>query len=119
MLFGRQYHSTTDRDVQDFENALSIVRAAGPRGNVNMDALDDALAPIVERHSIPVAENSVQQNRHGNSVEDLRLTALGFAFGEMSARSPAEGGFRNGEERAAWIERNLAPPAAKFGRESE
>ena len=98
--FQTQYDTATKADISAFEKALSHI-SNDPSKTVDIETLNTDLAPIMGRIKSTI--------NNGNSKQDLRLTALGWKFGDL-IRSNA---FKSNAEAANWLERNLGPQPEK------
>ena len=98
-----------DQTFQDgkLNNGLQTVL-----GVVNMDLLDDfeegtdeAYVKILNRvpNQVECLNMNIDLNRAGNSIEDLRLTNLGFQF----AKSIVNGSFSSNNQAAKWLNHSL------------
>lgn len=95
--------------IQSFEAAVQYVHSLGAEGTVDIDELDRILQPIISGLNIPSQVEDIARlggTRVGNSIEDLRLSVLGFAFGEAMGQ---EEFFNNAGQQYRWIMRNIAP----------
>jgi hypothetical protein len=93
--------------VSAFEAAVSYVRSLGAGGEVDIDELTRILDPIITGLDIPYQGEARAReggSRVGNSIEDLRLSVLGFALGE-AIRSGTF--FADMNEAYRWIIRNV------------
>lgn len=89
--FREQFQATTTRDVSAWNAAL---RRSGNARAFDRRAVDTARGPL---RSIAVSLGE------GNSVQDLRLTLVGWRLGRLIA----QGAFRNRAAVARWIRRAL------------
>lgn len=93
-VFAKQYQATTPADVTAFQNALTALITPNNPLVANLSAAIPYLKPIEVR---------IKPNSKGNSVEDLRLTLLGWYL----AQEIIKGKFKDRFEIAKWIKINL------------
>jgi len=86
-----QFHATTEDDLAAWQEAL---RVSGKGRGFDWQALEGASSPL---RAIAVA------NGEGNSVQDLRLSLVGWRFGQLIGC----GAFDCRRDIAAWIRRTL------------
>ena len=79
--------------MQAWNDALA---GLGTGDTLNMGAAEDPLKRI-----------SINPAGRGNSIQDLRLSLVGWKLGQLIG----SGAFADGAAVAAWIRRNLGPPA--------
>jgi hypothetical protein len=91
--FRAQFTACTDADVQAWNDALA---AAGTGDTLNMAAAEHALRRV-----------SIGFAGRGNSIQDLRLSMVGWRLGQLIS----SGAFATGAQVAAWIRANLGAPA--------
>jgi len=108
-----QFNAATDGDVRIMRAAIDLAKSSSrASGVVDVAGVMSVLAPIVQDHAIPRTGNpgdDADNARRGNSQQDLLLTTMGWAFGELVQ----DGAFASKEGAAQWLERNLGqPPAA-------
>jgi len=113
-----QFLLATSADVSAMRGAIDLAKASSRQsGTVDVAGVMNALAPIINAHSIPTAggpDPGGTHPRRGNSQQDLLLTTMGWAFGELVR----EDAFKTTADAAAWLERNLGaetPPAPPTG----
>jgi len=90
--------------IDAFSSAVDYIKGLGTSGTIDYDRLDEILRPAYERLSLPSAGDPRSQpggSRAGNSIEDLRNSAVGFAFGEM------ESSFESPAATYSWMQRNV------------
>jgi RHS repeat-associated protein len=102
--FSEQYLMSTAADVKTFQTALKNL-SSDPEATLDLVRLAKDLYSISSR--IPKPPSS------GNSEQDLLLTAVGWKFGELLKA----GKFKDSEQAARWLARNLkgGPPAPGKG----
>ena len=91
ITYRAQFHATTDDDLAAWQEALRI---SGKGRAFDWQALEGASSPL---RAIAVA------NGEGNSVQDLRLSLVGWRFGQLIGC----GAFDRRQDVAAWIRRTL------------
>jgi hypothetical protein len=91
ITYRAQFGATTDDDLAAWQEALRI---SGKGRAFDWKALEGASSPL---HAIAVA------NGEGNSVQDLRLSLVGWRFGQLIGC----GAFNRRQDAAAWIRRTL------------
>ncbi|MDJ0574107.1 MAG: DUF4157 domain-containing protein [Xenococcaceae cyanobacterium MO_234.B1] len=90
--FRTQFQAATDADVQAWNEALTALG----RGNVlNIGAAEAPLSRI-----------SINPAGRGNSIQDLRLSLVGWQLGQLIS----SGAFGDRAAVARWIRTNLGPP---------
>ena len=89
--FRAQLARANEEDEATFDRALA---ALGTGPTMDMDAAEAALGPLFRR---------IDVNAKGNSFQDLRLSLLGWWFGEAIRRRTLV----SGPEVAAWVRVNL------------
>lgn len=94
------------RSVAAFEEAVEYITGLGPDGRIDYSSLDSLLQPAYSELSLPSRGDpgAVDGDRAGNTREDLRSSAVGFALGEMQFESP--------DQEYQWIQRNVAEEKA-------
>ena len=91
ITYRAQFHATTEDDLAAWQEAL---RVSGKGRTFDWKALEGASSPL---RAIAVA------NGEGNSVQDLRLSLVGWRFGQLIGC----GAFACRRDIAAWIRRTL------------
>jgi hypothetical protein len=97
--FRAQFRATTDGDLTAWEQAL---RQCGSAAQFNHDVVEAADSPL---YAIAVS------HREGNSIQDLRLTLVGWQLGRLIDA----GAFAERVAVGAWIRRTLAPDESREG----
>jgi hypothetical protein len=92
--FRTQFRAATEEDVAAWNEALAAL-GSGER-------LDMAAAEA------PLRRISIDPSKRGNSLQDLRLSLVGWRLGQLIAA----GAFPNGAAVAAWIRANLGESGA-------
>jgi hypothetical protein len=87
--FRTQFQSVTDADIAAWNEALA---ALGSEEKLNMSAAEGPLQRI-----------PINYSNRGNSIQDLRLSLVGWRLGQMIA----SGEFSTGADVAHWIRINL------------
>ncbi|HET7461251.1 MAG TPA: DUF4157 domain-containing protein [Longimicrobium sp.] len=98
--FRTQFRAATDADVAAWNEAQAAM-GTGPQ-------LDMAAAEA------PLRRIAIDPTLRGNSIQDLRLSAVGWRLGQLIGA----GAFASGAAVAAWIRANLgspSPPGAQRG----
>lgn len=93
-VFANQYQATNPADVTAFQNALAALTNPNNPLVINLSAAIPYLKTI---------ETRIKPNSKGNSVQDLRLTLLGWHL----AQEIIKGKFRDRMEVAKWLRLNL------------
>lgn len=93
-VFAKQYQTVTAADVTAFQEALNALGNSALSLTANLSAAIPYLRPI---------ESRIQPNSKGNSVQDLRLTLLGWHL----AQEITKGRLKDCAEIARWIRLNL------------
>ena len=91
VTYRAQFHATTEDDIAAWQEAL---RVSGKGRAFDWQALEGASSPL---RAIAVA------NGEGNSVQDLRLSLVGWRLGQLIGC----GAFNRRQDVAAWIRRTL------------
>jgi hypothetical protein len=94
--FRTQFQAATDADVEAWNEALATMRAGG---GYDAAAQEGPGAPL-DRIAVGTGK--------GNSRQDLRLSMVGYRFGEMVQ----SGAFATRADAAAWLRANLGPSEA-------
>lgn len=104
-------------DTNAFMYAVAIATYGGPGGTEGvydtspLDASDLWLIDANSRFLLPdlaaLGDHSMIEGREGNSVEDMNLTIVMFAFGVMVEANA----FSSPEEAAAWLDSAIGPNA--------
>ncbi len=89
--FKAQFQATTDGDIAAWRRAL---RKSGDAKAFNRRAVDERRSPL---NAIGIA------NGEGNSIQDLRLTLVGWQLGELIA----QGAFKRRQSIGPWLRRAL------------
>jgi hypothetical protein len=95
--FRTQFEAATDADVAAWNEALAAM-GTGPR-------LDMAAAEA------PLRRIAINPALRGNSIQDLRLSAVGWRLGQLIGA----GAFGSGAQVATWIRANLGAPPPSAG----
>lgn len=93
--FRTQFEAATDDDVRAFQEALD---ALGTGGTLDMDAAEAPLQRIMV---------GVDQTGKGNSIQDLRLSLVGWRLGQLIG----DGSLATGAQVAGWLRTNLGETA--------
>jgi len=91
--FRAQFEATTDDDIAAWNEALA---ALGTGPSINLAAAEGPLSRI-----------HIDPTQRGNSIQDLRLSLVGWRLGQMISA----GEFADNTAVAAWIRTNLGAPA--------
>jgi hypothetical protein len=92
--FRTQFQAATDADVQAWNEAL---HALGSGEQLDMSAAE-----------APLRRVAINPSGRGNSIQDLRLSLVGWRLGQLIS----SGSFNDGAAVARWIRSNLGSPAS-------
>jgi hypothetical protein len=96
-IFRTQFRASTDADIAAWNEALARLTSAAPGGPSQRAAIEEPGSPL--------GRIAVDPTQTGNSMQDLRLSLLGWRLGQMLRA----GAFADRHAVADWMRRSLAP----------